>query len=376
MPPELVREGESIPRVLVVDDDRMTQMLLRRNLTQAGYEVESASDGKEALEKLATAPYDLVVLDFVMPGMDGYEVLGKITADERMREVPVVVVSGIDDKANAALLVEAGAADYLTKPVDGGLLRARSARCIEAKRSREREQRLLEEVRASYAKLRESEAVREQLTHMIVHDLRTPLTSLLGSLKLLTSGKVPEGGQAPMLDLALATGSSLNEMINELLELHRLESGADIIDKATIPVDRPSRAAVDKVRGLAETRGVALKVEAPNDEAPLDESKLERVLVNLLGNAIKYSPRGTEVALEVTSRDGETRFEVVDHGPGIPERDRERIFERFYRGANQDMPSTGLGLAFCKLAIESHGGKIWVDSKVGEGSRFVVALPR
>lgn len=371
-----MREAESTPRVLVVDDDRMTQMLLRRNLTQAGYEVESASDGHEALTKLRAAPFDLVILDFMMPGMDGYEVLGHINADEATKHVPVVVVSGVDDRANAALLVEAGAADYLTKPVDGGLLRARAARCIESKRLRERELRLLEEVSTSYAKLREAEAMRDQLTHMIVHDLRTPLTSLLGSLKLLSSGKVPPDGQPQLLELARETGESLNEMVNELLDLHRLESGVDLIKPQSVEVSRVARAALDKVRGLADARGVPLKLEAANAEARLDESKVERVLINLLGNAIKVSGRGREVSVHVHVDEHETRLEVIDAGPGIPEADRSKIFERFYRGAHSELPSTGLGLAFCKLAVETHGGKIWVDSQVGEGSRFVVSLPR
>ncbi|RYZ65830.1 MAG: response regulator, partial [Proteobacteria bacterium] len=134
--------AEAPARVLVVDDDRMSQMVLVRNLRQAGYEVDASSDGADALAQLRARPFDLVILDYLMPGMDGYEVLGEITADESLRQVPVVVVSGVGDVANAATLVEAGAADYLTKPVDSGLLRARASRCIEAKRMREREQKL------------------------------------------------------------------------------------------------------------------------------------------------------------------------------------------------------------------------------------------
>jgi signal transduction histidine kinase len=369
----------SAPRVLVIDDDRMMQMLLRRNLTQAGYDVDSASEGTDGLKKLRSAPFDLVILDFMMPGMDGYEVLAQIKADESVRDVPVVVVSGIDDRANAALLVEAGAADYLTKPVDAGLLRARAARCIDTKRAREREQRLLAEVRASYAQLRESEKARDQLTHMIVHDLRTPLTSLLGSLRLLASGKLPDDGRAEMVDLAVQTGTQMSGMIDELLERHRLESGGSPLQLAATDAIRVARGALDKVRGLADTQGVAIAIEGAPCEARLDAAKIDRVLVNLLGNAIKVSRHGTSIKLSVGGEAEEIRFSVEDEGPGVAESEREKIFEPFYSGvasAASNLPSTGLGLAFCKLAVETHGGRIWVESREPAGSRFIVSLPR
>ena len=130
------KSDEGPAQVLVIEDDRMSQMVLMRNLRQAGYVVEAAGDGAEGLAKMRARAFDLVILDFIMPGMDGYEVLGEINSDAALRSVPVVVVSGVNDVTNAATLVEAGAADYLTKPIDSGLLRARASRCIRSACSR------------------------------------------------------------------------------------------------------------------------------------------------------------------------------------------------------------------------------------------------
>ena len=369
-------------RVLIVDDDRMSQMMLTRNLRQAGYAVESASDGAGGLERLRAQPFDLVILDYVMPDMDGYEVLATIVADERLREVPVVMVSGIDDATNAATLVEAGAADYLTKPIDSGLLRARASRCIEAKRSREREQRLHAEIEASYAKLRELEQLREGLTHMIVHDLRTPLTSMLASIKTVTQlgDQLAPERKARLLVLAQRGGDALIGMINDLLDVHKLEAGGDVLKRAPGDLAATIARAREQVEALTERSGLELRVRVPDGlrQPDYDPAKLERVLVNLLGNAAKATAAGGAVMIDVSSNGDAVTIEIADTGVGIAPEHLARIFEKFYR---VDVPkrdagaSTGLGLTFCKMVVEAHGGEIRAASEPGKGTTIAFTLP-
>lgn len=374
--------SEAPARVLIIDDDRMSQMMLTRNLRQAGYEVEATGSGATGLSRMREVGFDLVILDFLMPEMDGYEVLANIIADEALRAVPVVVVSGINDATNAATLVEAGAADYLTKPVDSGLLRARASRCIESKRMRERERQLHAEIEASYVKLRALEQLRDSLTHMIVHDLRTPLTSMLASLKTVVQlgGELTEARKARLLALALRGGDALVGMINDLLDVHRLESGGMRLACAPGDLATTIARARDQVAALAELGGIELRIEVPDPmrRPAYDEAKLERVLVNLLGNAAAATAAGGEVRIDVTARADAAVVAVIDTGVGIAPEHLDKIFEKFYQidaGARPDRPSTGLGLTFCKMVIEAHGGTIAATSTPGVGTAITFTLP-
>ena len=365
---------EAPARVLVVDDDRMSQMVLVRNLRQAGYEVDASSDGVDALAQLRARPFDLVILDYLMPGMDGYEVLREIIADETLRQVPVVVVSGVGDVANAATLVEAGAADYLTKPVDSGLLRARASRCIEAKRMREREQKL-------YAELRELERMRDSLTHMIVHDLRTPLTSLLASLRTVVQdeGELSSARKARLIDLAVRGGETLVEMIGDVLDVNKLEQGAAILTLAPASLAGIVARARDQVAALAAKAGVELVVDAADDlhDVYIDAGKIERVLVNLVGNAVKATEDGGRVTVRARHEGDHVRVDVQDTGVGIGPEHLPHVFERFYRvdvGAKGPRSSTGLGLTFCKMMVEAHGGRITATSSAGAGTCITFTL--
>jgi len=372
---------EDAPRVLVIDDDRMSQMLLTRNLRQAGYQVEVASDGPEGLARMRAGAFDLVILDFLMPEMDGYEVLSSIVADDKLRPVPVVVVSGIDDATNAATLVEAGAADYLTKPIDSGLLRARASRCIETKRMREREQRLYGELEASYARLRELERLRDSLTHMIVHDLRTPLTSMLTSVKTVTqmADTLTDERKARLLQLALRGGDALIGMINDLLDVHKLEAGGTLLQRAPGDLAATIARACEQVAALAERGGVDIRVDISDaiGQPSFDAAKIERVLVNLMGNAVKATESGGKVTIALARAGDVVSVAVADTGMGIAPEHLGRIFEKFYRveGANTAQASSGLGLTFCKLMVEAHGGMIEATSTLGAGTCISFTLP-
>lgn len=256
----------------------------------------------------------------------------------------------------------------------------------ERRRVRALERHFTAELSENYKRLQELEKLRDGLTHMIIHDLRTPLTSvIMGMHTLAVAGDLNED-QREMIGLSVAGGETLLGMINDLLDVDKLESGLMQIDHTTLVADRLVAYAVRQVNSLFTNKRIRLVLEVAPDlpSFPGDENKLRRVLVNLLGNAIKFTSTGGEITIAVTNgRDASGNepflaFSVSDTGEGIPAEAFGRIFEKFgqvtSRAGGRTM-STGLGLAFCKLAVEAHGGRIGVESTVGEGSCFYFTLP-
>ncbi|MHB8636925.1 MAG: hybrid sensor histidine kinase/response regulator [Fimbriimonadaceae bacterium] len=367
---------------LVVDDNAANRDLLVRRLEADGYAASPALDGRQALDMLRAQAFDLVLLDIMMPEVDGYEVLRAIMADDRLRHIPVIMISALNELDGVARCIEMGAEDYLPKPFNPTLLRARIGACLEKKRSRDREIALFDQLQLNYKRLQELEKLRDDLTHLIVHDLRTALTSVISGMQTLNAIGDLTLGQREVMGIAVSGGETLLGMINDLLDVETLESDAPRLDYALLSADGLVTAAVAQVEALAAEKKLSLVRAVAPDLSALqgDERKLVRCLVNLLGNAIKFTPAGGTVTVQ--ARLGEdapsVEFTVIDTGDGIPATALERIFEKFgqvdSRKGGRNM-STGLGLTFCKLAVEAHGGKIEVESAIGKGSKFRMTIP-
>ncbi len=242
---------------------------------------------------------------------------------------------------------------------------------------------LAERLKATNASLRESERLRDNLTHMVVHDLRNPLTGLLGWLDILqtvlTNQITPEQGR--LLENARRSGHVLLGLVSELLDINKMEAGKLTLHLQSTDFCVLIDETVESLRGSAELEKLTLEVEACEDvmhQVPCDRALMSRVLVNLISNAIKHTPPGGQI--KVTARAGENDMVVVsvtDNGIGIASQHQKRIFEKFgqVEVPGQERRGTGLGLTFCKLAVETHNGQIWVDSQVGKGSTFSFTLP-
>ncbi len=370
---------EADSRILVVDDSRANRETLADMLGALGHACREAADGESGLRLAADA--DLVLLDLIMPGLDGIAVLERLKADPVTRHLPVIMLSGLSETETMARCIELGADDYLSRPYDPVLLQARLGACLQKKRFHDREQALFRELEANYRRLRELEALRDSLVHMVVHDLRTPLTGLLAGLQSLEPLGPLNDGQREMLALAEQSGEALLGLINDMLDVSRMEAGAVAPEPEVLDCRGAAEAALRQVAPLARDKRLELRREWPEDLGPVraDEAKLVRVLVNLLGNAVKFTPAGGSVTLSARAEPGAVRFSIRDTGDGIPEEARERIFEKFGQVENRQsrkVVSTGLGLTFCKLAVEAQGGRIGVESQVGHGSEFWFTLPR
>ncbi len=229
---------------------------------------------------------------------------------------------------------------------------------------------------------KKAEALRQDLTRMMIHDLRSPLTSILGSLQLLEMTLVDEYNKHAVR-IALSSSNRLLDLINSLLDISKMEAGQMPLKRQSLKWSKVAHEAVERVRSLATNEKIEIQTQLAPDLPTIyaDESILMRVLTNLLDNAIKFAPEGTIVALSVVqpaSTNGlETLCQVQDSGPGIPNEYHQQIFNKFFQVPDNAgrRKGTGLGLAFCRLAVESHGGHIWVESAPGQGSTFAFVLP-
>jgi NtrC-family two-component system sensor histidine kinase KinB len=225
------------------------------------------------------------------------------------------------------------------------------------------------------------ERMREDLTHMIVHDLRNPLGSIVSSLQLISNAFIEKDETVPVVKLvriAMRSGQKLYRLIDSLLDLGRLEAAETELKKTLVSPESLVQEAIDQIQPLALNRGQTLSAQVVPGlpDVPADGELIVRVLTNLLDNAVKFTPKGGLITL-ATERVGDgMQFAVSDSGPGIPPESRQRVFDRFGRLENaKGFKGTGLGLSFCKVAVEAHGGRIWVESEMGHGATFYFTLP-
>ncbi len=359
--------------VLIVDDMSTLRLMLAMHLKAMGHNTTQAANGVEALDLLRSRRFDLVLLDVMMPEMDGYTVLETVKGDPELRDIPVVMVSGVEDLQSVVRCIERGAEDYLTKPFNPTLLRARVGQCLEKKA-------LWDDLQDNYRQLQELEKLRDSLTHMVVHDLRTPLTALIGGVQTLLDIGGMDELQTELVEMSIQGGQTLLGMINDLLDISKMEDGSMQLDRTSFAVTALADVVLRQVGQLARDKDLNLRTEFPETlpELHADEDKLRRTLVNLIGNAVKFTPRRGNVTLGARRENGTLVFSVSDTGEGIPKEAFGKIFEKFGQVESRTegrKNSTGLGLTFCKMVAEAHGGRIWVDSELGLGSTFSFTIP-
>jgi two-component system sensor histidine kinase/response regulator len=367
-------------RLLVADDNEMNRDVLSRQLKRQGHWVQTAINGREALQLARAGSFDVILLDVMMPELNGYDTLRELKADPDLRHIPVIMISALDEMESIVRCIEMGAEDYLPKSFDPVLLKARIGASLEKKRLRDREIVLFQQLEENYKKLQELESLRDSLTHMVIHDLRTPLTSLLTGMQSLESlGELNEF-QNEFVEIAISGGETLLSMINDLLDISKMEDGSLRLERLNIEADTVIETALRQVRQLAAEKNLTLEADISPQLGTIavDEEKLRRALVNLLGNAVKFTPNNGKITLSAHPDGAEAVFKVADTGEGIPKESFQRIFEKFGQVENRKAGrklSTGLGLTFCKMVAEAHGGRIWVESELGQGSTFIFAIP-
>jgi signal transduction histidine kinase len=365
---------QPVPSIIVVDDTPANLHLLTGMLKERGYKVRPVSSGKFALQTAKHDPPDLILLDIIMPEMNGYEVCECLKADEHLSGIPVIFISALNETMDKVKAFKVGGVDYVTKPFQFEEVQARVATHLELRRQK----RLIQE---SSEQLRKLEELRDNLVHMVVHDMRTPLTVIYGflrTLEMLDGESLSDQGRE-FVQTALASTEDLVEMVSSLLDVSKMEAGEMKLNLTQCELLTIAREALAKAEPLRGDRQLILSGSDEPVTVMADAELIARVLQNLLGNALKFTPDDGRVTVSVESSTDAARVLVQDTGPGIPPEYRERIFEKFGQvenPANKQRYSTGLGLTFCKLAVEAHGGQVGVDSEEGRGSTFWFTLPR
>jgi two-component system sensor histidine kinase/response regulator len=363
---------ESKGNVLIVDDTPANLQLLAGLLRERGYKPRPVPSGKLALQAAQAEPPDLVLLDINMPDMDGYAVCAQLKADDRLKDIPVIFISALTETLDKVKAFQAGGVDYVTKPFDAEEVCARVHTHLTLRR-------LQLDLQQRYEELQGLQQLRDGLVHMIVHDLRSPLNSVMGYIDLLrTETDAEPETRARFTDNAYDSAAEMAELISTLLDINRMEAREMPVDRQPVDVCALASEAIRSLGGLAINRNVSQSSPDGVVSSNCDAALIRRVIGNLLGNALKFTPGSGAITITVGRTAGRPRVVVADTGPGIPADFLGKVFEKFSQageGRAKKRYSTGLGLAFCKLAVEAHGGAIGVTSEVGAGSQFWFELP-
>ena len=361
-------------KILIVDDDRLNLRILGSILKSEGYVHADANSGERALEVYAEFKPALVLLDVVMPGVDGFETCRQLRQTYGDSCAPVIFITAKSESDDVVEGLEAGAADYLPKPFKPAEVLARI-------RSHLQNQLLAEQQKLLVGQLSAADAAKNKFLGMAAHDLRNPLASIRGLTEFLRDGTVGQltPDQLDLVNTIHDASQSMLDLVNELLDVATIEAGA-------LKLQREDCNLADLVAKCAYLRNIdaakkRTRIVLPTEPAVLparvDVDKIKQVIDNLLSNAVKYSPAGSTITVVLLGGD-RCGFAVRDQGPGIPENERDKLFRDFGRLSVKPTggeKSTGLGLAICRKIVEAHGGVIAAENLPDRGCEFRVTLP-
>ena len=357
-------------RILIVDDDAINHRLLQAFLRNNGYTLTEAHSGEEALEAYEKYQPDLVLLDVVLPGIDGYETCQRLQKTYGRACAPIIFITGRSQPEDIVRGFTVGGVDYLTKPL--------KAKEVEARIRTQLENRALIE------QLGRTNAAKNRLLGMAAHDLRNPLASIRGLAEFLRDGAVgpltPD--QLELVQTIRDASHSMLDLVNDLLDVATIEAGELNIrlQPENLPELVAKSIALTAIEAAKKNTRIAFMPPPQPIRLPADGAKIKQVIDNLLSNAVKYSPRGSVVTVIITLDAQRTAasLSVRDQGPGIPANEHNKLFKDFSRLSVKPTggeKSTGLGLAICRKIVEAHQGTITAENLPERGCEFRVTLP-
>jgi signal transduction histidine kinase len=367
-------------KILIVDDSPENIHVLMGVLGD-NYSIVAATNGAKALSMARSAePPALILLDIIMPGMDGYELIKQLKSDEATRDIPVIFVTAKSDVQDESIGFQLGAVDYIAKPFHPVIVRARIETHLKLQRFTQQLQCQYDQLKETNQRLQELEQMRDNLTHMIVHDMRSPLSGISGYLQLAIASPpdAVDEKRRGYMQKAYSLMYSLLEMVNSIIDISKIEAGKMTLNLHLADIRKTTDEALELLGALKDKCTFTTRAESTPPQCAYDAGLIRRVINNLLTNAIKHSPEGGIISIVTTGHDDHISFAVTDQGPGIARQYHTMIFEKYGQvnaRAAGNLPSSGIGLTFCKLAVEAHGGSIAVDSEEGKGSTFTFTLP-
>lgn len=365
--------------ILVVDDNEANRELARATLEDEGYAVVLATGGRDGVAAFERDKPDCVLLDVRMPDLEGPDVCKAIRAMDDGADTPVVFLTALRDVETFDSALDAGGDDFLTKPVRPSELLVRIESALKLRRMRAELREHYELLKHQRNDLLRLSLVKERLMAFVVHDLKNPVNSMdLHAQLLLRDKELSERSRSSATQIR-NEARQLNRMILNLLDLSKGDEGKLVPKKTKVDLAALVAEAVAELDIAAQGKKVTLETEVDGGTLEADPDLLRRSVANVIENAIRHAPGGSAIQIKVTHANGSTDIRVIDHGFGIPAEMRDRIFDPFLQieehgsGASS-RGGRGLGLAFCKLAAEAHGGKIWVED-ANPGAAFIMSLP-
>ena len=357
-------------KILIVDDTPSARQMNAAILSKDGYEIEFACDAADCLQKLNAFKPDVILSDIVMPpGMSGFEMCRVIKSDARFRQIPLILISALDQKEDLIRGLEDGADEFLQKPANPAELRARV--------------RTMLRIKKQHDELQDALRLRDDIAHTIVHDMRSPLNVILGTAELLSQSASGDGKRAASLERIMKQARRLNSLANDLLMISKIENGRMLLNKKSFLLDEMLSKTLDNYEMIARASAHQLIFESSDEPMPPmhgDPDLIIRIFDNLITNALKYSPPNSAIRIRVLHNPQKDTIlaEVADQGSGVPLGQQDLIFEKYgtLQNAPESVQQFGLGLYFCKLAVEAHGGSICVRPNEPFGSVFCLELPR
>jgi signal transduction histidine kinase len=361
-----------VSTVLVVDDNAENRALAKATLDDEGIRAVLADTGERGLAAFAESRPDCILLDIKMPGVDGIEVCTRIRALPDGDRVAIIFVTAQRDVEAFDRALAAGGDDFITKPFRPDELIVRIQTATRLRRIAAQYGELTAQLKRQRDELLRLQLQKEQLSAFVVHDLKNPVNTIeLCAQRILRNASADARSRDAATRIHDETRNLLR-MITNLLDIGKADEGRLAPSPRANDAGELVRSAVDELRIRAAAASIELEAEVDARQVHADTDLMHRVLVNLIDNALRHAPEASTIRVTARAIPGAVEFRVVDRGSGVPEAQRERIFDRFVTSGERS--NRGLGLAFCKAAVEAHGGRIWVED-ASPGASFAVRVP-
>ncbi len=368
--------------ILVVDDDPVNRLKLSRVLKQQEHTATLAENGRQVIELLEEQSFDLMLLDIIMPEMNGYEVLDYLKQHDMLRNMPVIVISAVDELDSMVKCIKIGAEDYMFKPFDPVLLDARISACLEKKYLRDQEVEHHRQLAETNDKLEAANHNYMQMLGFVTHELKSPLAAMQSMISVVVGGflgEIPAKVNDRLVRIQ-RNCEELQDMVKNYLDLSRAERGELVANTSQINFSKEVVGpCVDQTRALFDSRGMTLTVTAPEKLSVIADPELMRIsLTNYLTNAAKYGAENGQANLTVEINQDVLTVSVWNEGSGFSAEDKEKLFGKFSRLKNQNTANkrgSGLGLFLLKSILEQHQGTVWAESEPGQWAQFCFSFP-
>lgn len=350
--------------ILIIDDEPSNFDVIEALLETDNYELYYAANASNALRCLEKNKIDIILLDVMMPEVDGITFCSYLKNNPDYQYIPIIMVTALTEKEDLARCLEAGADDFISKPINFVILQSRIHSMLRIKHQYDHLQLLLKR--------------REEMAEIIVHDLQNPVTSIVLSCEMLKMTSLDERQNKKLQQITVA-GKRLEEQIQTLLTMAKLETGRLVLNPVPMELTPLIEKLIEDFSAICAAKNIKIipNFQVEKDWAALDSHLFSRIVNNLLSNALKYSPRGKPIEVKLIETSDSMLLKVVDQGKGVSDEFKEKIFNKYETGiVETNVSQTGLGLAFCQMAILAHGGRIYVEDNEPQGAIFTVEIPR